>query len=213
MTRWCTTGGATGRCLAGAVLLLLLLAGGAPAAGAQTPAPAAAGPRAHLAVSPVGAVLGAFIAEYEHRLAPTRTLGLSTTTFRSNGDLWSSAEIKLRYYPERTAPLGPAVVGSVGFLHAGPGAAESKLGTRRLSVDAASLSAGADYTRGFGRARLTTLGVGAGYKVLLSAGRFELPPEEPCVFICFDLDYNVADTGNEYYVYYPYLRAVVGRRF
>ncbi len=100
--------------------LLLVLAPTVAAAQDGVPRPPAANV---VSVNPLYLPLGMFVAEYEHAIAPSATLGLSGGYYDPIGqddgddDRYASAEVKFRYFPGERAPRGFSIGASAGLAH------------------------------------------------------------------------------------------------
>lgn len=86
------------------------------AASAQSPSPIGAHTQA-VTANPFLTVVGWFNAEYERRLSPTTTWGLSGSLAELDDFRYRSGKLLLRYYPQEDALSGLFLGGRTGVYH------------------------------------------------------------------------------------------------
>jgi len=147
------------------VLALSLVAAASPAAAraqdAGTPVK-----RQVLSIQPISAVLTLYAAEYERAVSPVLTFGLGATGFFPDEISYTSADVKVRYYPQEVPLSGFSFGGSVGFTRVSEDFEEFDGGTDSETASGPSAGVTLDYGWLLGRTRSFYIGLGAGAKVL-----------------------------------------------
>ena len=116
-----------------------------------------------ISISPISLLFGLLGAEYERRLAPSSSFGLSAQSYRNNDFSYLSAEAKYRYYPQEKALEGFAV-GITGGV--------TRIGERNQSEN----ESGAAVSLGFALDYQWLLGPRRKFAVILGTGARRLIP-------------------------------------
>ena len=116
-----------------------------------------------ISISPISLLFGLLGAEYERRLAPASSFGLSAQSYRNNDFSYLSAEAKYRYYPQEKALEGFAV-GITGGV--------TRIGERNQSEN----DSGAALSLGFALDYQWLLGPRRKFAVILGTGARRLIP-------------------------------------
>ena len=118
-----------------------------------------------ISISPISLVFGAIGAEYEKRISPSSSFGVSGTFFRPELFSYLSGEVKYRYYPQEQALEGFAV-GLTGGL--------TQIGTHGSSSDdtgtAVAFGFAIDYQWLLGPKKHFALTLGTGARRLIALG-------------------------------------------
>jgi hypothetical protein len=135
-------------------------------------------------VSPVHLLFGSAAGDYEQALTRDVSLGVGATysgassilTTTTSGGYDVDVSAKARYYLRGTAPEGPSVGATAGFVHGRRNRREGAFGgpagvARSLRQTAPTLGFTADYNRVVGRTQRLVLGTGYGLKRRFAAAR------------------------------------------
>src|SRR5688572_3458882 len=125
------------------------------------------GPGNVLSIQPLNAMtLTMYSAEYERRTGSAVTLGVGGTHWSLGDDdlVYSSGDVKLRYYPQGTALQGFSLGGSVGFTSV---SASSPFDDSHQSTSGATFGVLLEHQWLMGVSRNFALGLGVGGKALM----------------------------------------------
>jgi hypothetical protein len=148
------------------VLALSLVAAAAHASPARAQQDSTPAKRQVLSIQPISAVLTVYAAEYERAFLPVFTFGLGATGFFPDEISYTSADVKVRYYPQEVPLTGFSFGGSVGFTRVSEDFEEFDGGTDSETASGPSAGVTVDYGWLLGRRRSFYVGLGAGAKVL-----------------------------------------------
>lgn len=145
----------------------------AATAAAQAPA---APKTAVVSIQPLSAVFGVYQAEFEKALAPTVTLGVGASYWSNSDDVdklkYTSADVKLRYYPEGRPFRGFSFGGQAGYTSVSDetdyGAAG---GSNKTTVSGPTLGVALDYSWLLGEKQSFYVGLGLGAKKIFANTR------------------------------------------
>lgn len=126
-------------------------------------AQAAAGASQVISISPIGLLFGLLGAEYERRLAPSSSFGVSAQSYANDDFSYLSADLKYRYYPQEKALEGFAV-GITGGV--------TRIGERNQSEN----DSGSAVSLGFALDYQWLLGPRRNFAVILGTGARRLIP-------------------------------------
>lgn len=152
-----------------------------------------AGPSNVLSIQPLAAMLTVYAAEYERKTGTAMTLGIGGTYWDAGeGDdlVYTSGDLKLRYYPQGTALQGFAFGGTVGYTSV---SATSLIDGSNESANGPSFGVLLEYQWLMGASKNFALTLGAGAKaVMVDEDEF---------------------TSNDFIARYPIARVSVGWAF
>lgn len=119
--------------------------------------------------SPLAALYLWFTGDYEHRIAPTATVGLGgTLNANSHEDTYGALEAKYRYYPSAKAPEGFSIAGTLGIARG----LSNLLDDSRPEVTRGTIGTELSYQWLLGARRRFVVVIGAGAKRHLGTGDF-----------------------------------------
>ena len=148
-----------------AVILMPFTASSAQLVFSSTPT--TRGPSNVFSIQPLNAMtLTMYSAEYERRTGSALTLGVGGTHWSLGDDdlVYTSGDLKLRYYPQGTALQGFSFGGSVGYTSA---SANSPFDDSEQSTSGASFGILLEHQWLMGVSRNFALGLGVGGKALM----------------------------------------------
>ena len=150
-----------------ATTLLAATAGGQAATAPKT---------AVISIQPLSAVFGVYSAEFEKALAPTLTFGVGGSYWSHSDDVsktkYTSADLKLRYYPEAQPFRGFSFGGQAGYTSVsdevdyGSGA-----GSDKTSASGPTIGVALDYSWLLGPTRSFYVGLGLGAKKIFASNK------------------------------------------
>ena len=118
-----------------------------------------------VSISPISLVFGVFGAEYERKISPSSSWGVSGALFRPELFAYLSGEVKYRYYPQEKALEGFGVGITAGL---------TQIGTRDTepneSGTAASIGFALDYQWLLGPRKRFAVALGTGARRLIALG-------------------------------------------
>ena len=144
----------------------------AAAAGAQaTPAPKTA----VISIQPLSAVFGVYSAEFEKALTPTVTLGVGGSFWSHDDDVsttkYSSADVKLRYYPEAHPFRGFSFGGQAGYTSLSDKMDFGSSGSQTDKASGPTLGVALDYSWLLGESKSFYVGLGLGAKKIFASNK------------------------------------------
>ena len=148
-------------------------------------------PRNVISIQPLNAMMTVFAGEYEHGLGKAASWGIGATYWDAGDESvselkYSSADVKVRYYPQGTTLQGFSIGGSVGFTQA-----KETAGSTETSQSAPSLGVLLEYQWLMGAKKSFSMSLGAGAKALF-------------------LDEDNFSSGGDFTARYPTARISIG---
>ena len=128
-----------------------------------------------LSIQPLSAVFSVYSAEVEHAVSPTITVGAGGSYWNWSDDVdevrYSSADLKLRYYPEAHPFQGFSFGGQLGFTSVTDRALGYGSAGTRTKTSGPAVGVGLDYNWLLGASRSFYVGLGLGAKKIFATSK------------------------------------------